>query len=114
MGIAQIELAGLIRSQIHTMEPWNVRFGIRMRTVRLLRSMKQEVACADLGITQGTLSRIESGKSIPSYFLMFRFARLYQWPVMGFDPDQPLGDFTSLLPFGPGVPGLGNIVSSLR
>lgn len=98
MGIAYLELIGLLRHQSHRMKSWKVRFGIRMRTVRQFRNKLQKEVCADVGIDQGTLSRIEDGKSDPSFYLMYRFARLYQWPVHGFDPDVPLGDFNDLLP----------------
>ena len=70
-------------------DDWKERFGARLRMVRRLRDLKQEVVCSSIGITQGTLSRYEKGSSIPSYYHMFGFARVYKWPMSGFDPDRP-------------------------
>lgn len=80
------------------MDSWKKRLGQRLRIVRQLRDMRQEDVCSDVGITQGTLSRYEHGKYDPTFYHIARFSRTYRWPLSGFDPDQPLGDPSGLLP----------------
>ena len=68
-------------------KPDLVAIGERMRKLREHAGERQEDVAPELGITQGQLSRIESGKAAPSVEVLLRlrkrFGKKVDWILTG-------------------------------
>lgn len=51
--------------------------GRRIRAARMMRGMKQTESAAELGLSQGSLSQYELGKSEPKASVLWQMSRLF-------------------------------------
>ncbi len=74
-----------------------------MKQIRLYRLLERLEVSLDVGIDRTTLGRFENGEYQPTIYCLLRLARVYRWPLSGFDPDQPLLDPITLLSVPPAL-----------
>jgi transcriptional regulator with XRE-family HTH domain len=67
-----------------------MKTGARIRKIREDLGMKQEELAQEAGITQGCLSKIETGKTEPSFKVVHRMARTLHVALDDLAPDRPL------------------------
>src|ERR687887_626930 len=79
----------------------NANVGLKLRSLRLARNIKQTDAAREMGVSPAYLNLIEKGKRVMPFPLLWKALRLYEQ-----DPEQ----FMSLLGEGRGEEALANLL----
>jgi transcriptional regulator with XRE-family HTH domain len=77
-----------------------MELGSRLKKAREVKRLSQQDVAHLLGVSQKTLSNIESGKSIPNIFQLAKMGKIYELDLLDFLAEEGivLTNYPSILP----------------